>query len=69
MRLKIDKMEHFHYRNIGQIGHFFMNFYYARYKKVKKVYPQISKMKPQTILKSDKIVAGASDYCTWIFPF
>ena len=28
-------MEHFHYRNIGQIGHFFMNFHYARYEKVK----------------------------------
>ena len=39
MRLKIDKMEHFHYRNIGQIGHFFMNFHYARYKKVKKSVP------------------------------
>ena len=32
-------MEHFHYRNIGQIGHFFMNFHYARYKKVKKSVP------------------------------
>ena len=39
MRLKIDKMEHFHYRKIGQIGHFFMNFHYARYKKVKKNVP------------------------------
>ena len=39
MRLKINKMEHFHYRNIGQIGHFFMNFHYARYEKVKKSVP------------------------------
>jgi hypothetical protein len=59
MRLKIDKMEHFHYRNIGQIGHFFMNFYYARYKKSKKVYPQISKMKPQTILTAVFFETGA----------
>ena len=44
-------MENFHYRNIGQIGHFFMIFHYAKYEKVKKkVYPQILKMKPQTIL-------------------
>ena len=39
MRLKINKMEHFHYRNIGQIGHFSMNFHYARYEKVKKSVP------------------------------
>ena len=39
MRLKIDKMEHFHQRNIGQIGHLYMNFYYARYQKVKKSVP------------------------------
>ena len=39
MRLKINKMEHFHYRNIGQIGNFFMNFHYARYEKVKKSVP------------------------------
>ena len=39
MRLKINKMEQFHYRNIGQIGHFFMNFHYARYEKVKKSVP------------------------------
>ena len=39
MRLKINKMEHFHYRNIGQIGHFFMNFHHARYEKVKKSVP------------------------------
>ena len=39
MRLKINKMEHFHYRNIGQIGHFFMNFHYERYENVKKSVP------------------------------
>ena len=32
-------MEHFHYRNKCQIGHFFMNFHYARYEKVKKSVP------------------------------
>ena len=55
MRLKINKMEHFHYRNKGQIGHFFMNFHYARYENVKKSVPQILKMKPQTILSKFQI--------------
>ena len=32
-------MEHFHYRNKCQIGHFFMNFHYARYENVKKSVP------------------------------
>ena len=32
-------MEHFHYRNKCQIGHFFMNFHYARYENVKKCVP------------------------------
>ena len=39
MRLKINKMEQFHYRNKCQIGHFFMNFHYARYENVKKSVP------------------------------
>ena len=39
MRLKIDKMEHFHYRNNCQIGHFFTNFHYARYENDKKSVP------------------------------
>ena len=46
-------MEHFHYRNIGQIGHFFMNFHYARYKKVKKSVPP-------------KLKNEASDHLNWI---
>ena len=29
-------MEHFHYGNKCQIGHFFMNFHYERYENVKK---------------------------------
>ena len=32
-------MEHFHYRNKCQIGHFVMNFHYARYENVKKSVP------------------------------
>ena len=32
-------MEHFHYRNKCQIGHFFMNFHYERYENVKKSVP------------------------------
>ena len=32
-------MEHFHYRNKCQIGHFFMNFHYARYENLKKSVP------------------------------
>ena len=32
-------MEHFHYRNKCQLGHFFMNFHYARYENVKKSVP------------------------------
>ena len=53
MRLKIDKMEHFHHRNIGQIGHFFMNFHYARYKKVKKTVPPNIKNEASDHLNED----------------
>ena len=53
MRLKINKMEHFHYRNIGQIGHFFMNFHYARYEKVKKSVPPNIKNEASDHLKRD----------------
>jgi hypothetical protein len=45
-------MEHFHYRNIGQIGHFFMNFHYARYKKVKKSVPPNIKNEASDHLKN-----------------
>ena len=44
-------MGHFHCRNIGQIGHFFMNFYYARYEKVKKSLPQNIKNEASDHLK------------------
>ena len=44
-------MEHFHYRTKGQIGHFFMNFHYARYKKVKKSVPQKLKNEASDHLK------------------
>ena len=52
MRLKINKMEHFQSPNIGQIGHFYMNFHYAKYQKVKKSVPPNFKNKASDHLKS-----------------
>ena len=59
MRLKVNKMEHFHYRNIGQIGHFFMNFHYARYEKVKKSVPPNIKNEASDHLKRTGSSTGA----------
>ena len=66
MRLKINKMEHFHYRNIGQIGHFFMNFHYARYEKVKKSVPPNIKNEASDHLKDEHEVTGG--YCRKTIP-
>ena len=46
-------MEHFHYRNKCQIGHFFMNFHYARYENVEKSVPP-------------KFKNEASDHLKWL---
>ena len=62
MRLKINKMEHFHYRNIGQIGHFFMNFHYARYEKVKKSVPPNIKNEASDHLKESSLLEGKKCY-------
>ena len=56
-------MEHFHYRNIGQIGHFFMNFHYARYKKVKKSVPPKLKNEASDHLKG--IYTSTWDISLW----
>ena len=63
MRLKINKMEHFHYRNIGQIGHFFMNFHYARYEKVKKSVPPNIKNEASDHLKEVFWETSVLMYC------
>ena len=44
-------MEHFHYRNKCQIGHFFMNFHYARYENVIKSVPPKFKNEAKDHLK------------------
>ena len=45
-------MEHFHYRNKCQIGHFFMNFHYARYENVRKSVPPKFKNEASDHLKT-----------------
>ena len=45
-------MEHFHYRNKCQIGHFFMNFHYERYENVKKSVPPKFKNEASDHLKN-----------------
>ena len=62
MRLKIDKMEYFHYRNNCQIGHFFMNFYYARYQKVKKSVPPNIKNEASDHLKEFIAICPINKY-------
>ena len=47
-------MEHFHYRNKCQIGHFFMNFHYERYENVKKSVPPKFKNEASDHLKKMK---------------
>ena len=48
-------MEHFHYRNKCQIGHFFMNFHYARYENVKKSVPPKFKNEASDHLKNKNV--------------
>ena len=48
-------MEHFHYRNKCQIGHFFMNFHYERYENVKKSVPPKFKNEASDHLKLDNV--------------
>ena len=44
-----------------------MNFHYARYENVKKVYPQSLKMKPQTILSVSHLDCTFLDTVSYLF--
>ena len=60
-------MEHFHYRNKCQIGHFFMNFHYERYENVKKSVPPKFKNEASDHLKKVNTLKKErySNFCTF----